>query len=161
MEKSNDSIQQEIADLVPVMRSFACRFYSNPNDVDDLVQDTILKAIANIHTFTPGTRLKSWLFTILRNTFYNRYRVEKRHVYLLDDECGLTAAVQPEQEWFVQHAQVMSAIQELPAHYRQALTDIVFDDLSYEDAAEKSSCALGTMKSRVNRARAKLTEFTA
>lgn len=159
MKPSCEPIQKEIVELIPAMNSFARRFYSNASDVEDLVQDTLVKAVASIHTFTPGTRLKSWLFTIMRNTFYNRYRVERRQICLLDDENGLTASVPPAQEWCVQHTQVMSAIDNLPPHYKEAISNIVFDDMSYESAALKSCCAVGTVKSRVNRARAKLVEF--
>ncbi|GHC65986.1 RNA polymerase sigma factor [Limoniibacter endophyticus] len=142
---------------MPAMHHFARRFYANPNDVEDLVQDTLLKAMASLQTFTPGTRLKSWLFTIMRNTFYNRYRVEKRQLCLLDGDVGITATTAPAQEWSLAQSEVLTAMDDLPRHYRDALSDIVFDDMSYESAAQKRGCAIGTVKSRVNRARARLT----
>lgn len=64
----------ELIDLIPTLRAFARSFYRNPADADDLVQETLMKGIANIEKFEPGTRMKSWLFTIMRNTFNTRIR---------------------------------------------------------------------------------------
>lgn len=101
-----------IADLAPALTAFARRFVRNEEDVDDLVQETMLRGLRSLHGFTPGTALKSWLFTILRNTFCTRYKVSKR-------ECvGLPVGIEqtmstPASQNGVQHQEVMRAIRDL------------------------------------------------
>jgi RNA polymerase sigma-70 factor (ECF subfamily) len=151
-ENNTKLIKNQIAELTPVLLVFSRRFVRKDQDAEDLVQEAIFKALRSIHLFTPGTSLKSWLFTILRNTFCSRYKVAKR-------ECvGLPISVQQgmtspaEQEWRLEHDEVMFAIQRLDAGQKQALL-LVAEGTSYADAAEMCGCKIGTIKSRVNRAR--------
>jgi RNA polymerase sigma factor (sigma-70 family) len=75
-----DNEMVDVVSLIPILRAFARKLCSNPVDADDLVQETLLKATASIDQYQPGTRLKSWLFTIMRNTFYNRIIIERREL---------------------------------------------------------------------------------
>lgn len=145
-------LKKQVADLTPILLVFSRRFVRKEQDAEDLVQETIFRALRSLHLFTPGTSLKSWLFTILRNTFCSRYKVAKR-------ECvGLPLSIQQgmttpaEQEWKLEHDEVMFAIQGLDTGQRQALM-LVAEGTSYADAAEICGCKIGTIKSRVNRAR--------
>ncbi|MBE0693284.1 MAG: hypothetical protein IH590_09270, partial [Aquamicrobium sp.] len=70
--------QAEIVDLIPALRAFARTFYRETTEADDLVQETLTRALASLHQFRPGTSMKSWLFTIMRNAFYTRIKVETR-----------------------------------------------------------------------------------
>ncbi len=148
--------EPEILEHLPALRNFARRFHSSPADVDDLVQETYLKAIANAEKFQRGTQLRSWLFTIMRNTFCTKFGLTKREDVGLADDTALQVAVPPTQEWNLRGQELEQVISELPDHYRTAIEMIFIDCMSYEDAAQKCGCALGTMKSRVNRARLQL-----
>ena len=148
-----------IVDLIPALRAFARTFCRNPDDADDLVQETLTKGLANIHKFEPGTRMKSWLFTIMRNTFYTRARVAAREAPGLLDCASLRPISEATQEWSVQSREVHSAIQKLPKHQREVLMLIGVLGVSYEETAEICGCAVGTVKSRLSRARANVLEF--
>lgn len=151
-----DRMQVEVVQLLPVLRKFARRFHTSPYDVDDLVQDTVVKALANADKFKEGTRLKSWMFTIMRNSFCTRFGLAKReHVGFEDDAAGNTA-VADTQEWAVRWHELEDAVAKLPEYYRVPLTLIFIDGVSYETAAELCKCPVGTVKSRVNRARREL-----
>ncbi|MDP9840631.1 RNA polymerase sigma-70 factor (ECF subfamily) [Neorhizobium huautlense] len=143
----------ELIDHLPALRNFAKRFHASPTDVDDLVQETYLKAIANAEKFQRGTRLRSWLFTIMRNTFCTKFGLTKRENVGLADDTALQVTVPATQEWTLRGRELEQAISNLPEHHRTAIEMIFIDCLSYEDAAQRCGCALGTMKSRVNRAR--------
>lgn len=149
-------VQAAIIELLPALRNFAHRFYKQDSDVDDLVQDTVTKALGNLDKFQEGTRLKSWLFTIMRNTFATRYLVGKRTITGLDDMIGIEPSQQPSQEWVLRGHELQEAFKALPQCYRPAAQIILLEGASYEDAAVLMGCKVGTVKSRVNRARALL-----
>lgn len=151
--KDTGFTEPELLEHLPALRNFARRFHSSPTDVDDLVQETYLKAIANADKFQRGTRLRSWLFTIMRNTFCTKFGLTKREDVGLADDTALQVTVPATQEWKLRGQELEQAISELPDHHRTAIEMIFIDCMSYEDAAQKCGCALGTMKSRVNRAR--------
>lgn len=144
-----------IADLAPALTAFARRFVRNEEDVDDLVQETMLRGLRSLYGFTPGTALKSWLFTILRNTFCTRYKVSKRECVGLPVGIEQTMSTPASQEWRVQHQEVMRAIRDLDKDQKKALL-LVAGGTSYSDAAAICGCRVGTIKSRVNRARESL-----
>lgn len=146
----------ELLEHLPALRNFARRFHSSPTDVDDLVQETYAKAIANAEKFQQGTRLRSWLFTIMRNTFCTKFGLTRREDVGLADDTALQVSVPATQEWSLRGQELERAISDLPDHHREAIEMIFIDCLSYEDAAQRCGCALGTMKSRVNRARLQL-----
>jgi RNA polymerase sigma-70 factor (ECF subfamily) len=144
--------------MLPALRAFARTFYRNPNDADDLVQDTLAKALANLDKFAPGTRLKSWLFTIMRNTFYTRIKVYMREAPAAADCISSRPSMEASQEWSVRSLEVRDAINRLPQHHREVLVLIGVLGTSYEDAAAICNCAVGTIKSRLNRARMSVLE---
>jgi RNA polymerase sigma-70 factor (ECF subfamily) len=150
---SPGSMSEEVVALIPALRAFAHTFYRHPNDADDLVQETLVKALSNLDHFKEGTRLKSWLFTIMRNSFCTRYRNAKRETVWIANGLSLKRAVAPEQEWRVRGHELEVACASLPPKYRSAFEFIFIDGRSYEEAADHFHCPIGTIKSRVNRAR--------
>jgi RNA polymerase sigma-70 factor (ECF subfamily) len=150
--------EAELLDNLPALRSFARRFHNSASDIDDLVQETLAKAIANSGNFQPGTRLRSWLFTIMRNTFCTKFKVSKReHVGGIDDSAAW-ASLPPSQIWEVRGHELEVAISTLPDNYRVAVDLVFVQGVSYEAAAVRCGVAIGTIKSRVNRARQRLTK---
>ena len=139
------------------LRGYARKLAGNRSLVDDIVQDTILRALVHSDQFKPGTNLSAWLYTILRNCFFNELRCAKRFSALTDEtiiDRELHAA--PDQIWSVQAKEVAEHFAALPTVQRQALSLVALDGNSYETAAVKAGCRCGTMKSRVSRGRAAL-----
>jgi RNA polymerase sigma factor (sigma-70 family) len=151
--------KREIAALIPALRAFARTLVRNPFDADDLVQETLMKGIANSHRFQPGTSLKSWLFTILRNTFYTSIKISNREhpgaAGCVSEECSLL----PGQEWSVRGIELREALERLPPDQREVLVMIGVLGISYEEAAQICGCAVGTIKSRLNRARGRMLTY--
>jgi RNA polymerase sigma factor (sigma-70 family) len=150
--------QSELVQLIPALRAFARTFYREPNEADDLVQDTLTRALGALHQFRPGTSMKSWLFTIMRNTFYTRIRIEKREAPGAADCASLRPATDATQEWSARGREIAEAIQRLPEQQREVLMLIGVLGVSYEEAAQVCGCAMGTVKSRLHRARLRLLE---
>jgi RNA polymerase sigma-70 factor (ECF subfamily) len=151
-----DTLREQILAAIPHLRAFAISLSNHPDRADDLVQDTILRAWANIDRFQRGTNLNAWLFTILRNLFHSEYRKRKREV---EDGDGVFAArlkTHPDQQAHLDYEDFRIALAKLPLDQREALLLVGAQGLSYEEAAEVCNVAIGTVKSRVNRARAKL-----
>ncbi len=148
----------EIVELIPRLRAYARVLTRDRSDADDLVQETLTKAIAKVELFQPGTMLRAWLFTIMRNTFFTEVQKRKREQPGAADCVSGLAISLPDQETHLMHVQLMAAINRLPVHYREMLVLVVVLGESYEDAAQICDCAVGTVKSRVNRARAKVIE---
>jgi RNA polymerase sigma-70 factor (ECF subfamily) len=159
MTLSTDSWRDEVVALIPTLRAFAWSLSHNASDSDDLVQETLIKAWSHRDRFEAGTNLRAWLFTILRNSYYTVVVRRRREVR---DETGkyaasLTAAAS--QDWSVALHAMQAALMQLPHEHREALILIGGAGLTYEEAAEICGCALGTIKSRVNRARARLLKL--
>jgi RNA polymerase sigma factor (sigma-70 family) len=148
----------ELLTLIPALRAFARSFCPNPYDADDLVQETLLKGIAYIDKFQPGTNMKSWLFTIMRNTFYTGIKVYNRECPAANDCISSRPSTLPAQEWGIRGNEITKAVQGLPYEQREVLILISMLGMSYPDAAEICGCAIGTIKSRLNRARQSLME---
>jgi RNA polymerase sigma-70 factor (ECF subfamily) len=142
--------------LLPPLRAFAWSLSRNSADADDLVQDTLIKAWTNKDKFEPGTNLRAWLFTILRNTYYTAMVKRRREVADEDGKHAARLSAAPTQEWSIAMKAMQAALQKLPPEHREALVLVGGAGLTYEEAAEICGCALGTIKSRVNRARARL-----
>ncbi|SIQ01190.1 RNA polymerase sigma-70 factor, ECF subfamily [Rhizobium sp. RU35A] len=157
-DHASDRVRAEMLELIPALRSFARRLDRSPSNVDDLVQETLMRALANLDKFQEGTSLKSWLFTILRNTFCTRFGLAKREIVGLDDCASARPTVNAPQEWAVRAQEFHRAFLDLPRHYRDAVDIILIQGQSYEVAAERCGCPVGTIKSRVNRARAQLAQ---
>ena len=151
--------RDDIVGLIPALRAFAWSLCHNGADADDLVQDTLIKALSHRDRFEPGTNLRAWMFTILRNTYYSQILRRRREVR---DEAGEYAgalSTPATQDWSVAMRAFRAALRKLPDQHREALILVGAAGLSYEEAAEICGCALGTIKSRVNRARAHLLKL--
>lgn len=157
-EQDSASPRTEIVDLIPALRAFARTFCRDTGDADDLVQETLTRALTSIHQFRAGTSMKSWLFTIMRNAFYTRVRVEKREGPGLAECVSARPATDATQEWSTRGHEVARAIQRLPGQQREVLMLIGVLGVSYDEAAGICGCAMGTIKSRLNRARLRLLE---
>jgi RNA polymerase sigma-70 factor (ECF subfamily) len=145
--------------VIPHLRAFAISLTGSLDHADDLVQETLLRALSNLDKFQPGTSLQAWTFTILRNLFHTEFRKRRREV---EDPDGLFAArlaTLPEQGARLDFQDLRAALAQLPAHQREALLLVGAEGLSYEEAARVCGTHLGTIKSRVNRARTRLAEL--
>jgi RNA polymerase sigma-70 factor (ECF subfamily) len=152
-------LRNQILAFLPHLRAFALHLTHDAVRSDDLVQTTLLRAWANLDRFQPDTNLEAWLFTILRNSFHSEYRKRRREVEDLDSVYARRLMVQPEQEAKVMLDDVQQAFMRLPLEQREAILLIGCRGESYEDAAALCGVAVGTMKSRVNRARTRLVEL--
>jgi RNA polymerase sigma-70 factor (ECF subfamily) len=123
------------------------------------VQTTILRAWTNLDRFQPNTNLEAWLFTILRNSFYSEYRKRRREIEDPDSGYARRLMVRPEQESRLMLDDLQRALMHLPLEQREAILLIGCQGESYEDAAAICGVAVGTIKSRVNRARTQLVEL--
>lgn len=148
-----------IVDLIPALRAFARTFCRDVSDADDLVQETLTKGLANLDKFEPGTRMKSWLFTIMRNSFYTRAKTAVREAPGLADCASGRPISEATQEWSVRSREVRDAISHLPPAKREVLVLVGVLGISYEEAAEICCCSIGTVKSRLNRARASVLQL--
>jgi RNA polymerase sigma-70 factor (ECF subfamily) len=155
----NPSVRDAMLSAVPSLRAFAISLCGNVDRADDLVQETLLRAWANIHSFEPGTNMSAWLFTILRNLFRSEYRKRRREVPDGDGAYAETMKTQPEQSSRVEFEEFRTALNKLPTDQREALILVGASGLSYEEAAQICGCPIGTIKSRVNRARGRLAEL--
>ena len=144
---------------IPNLRGFAISFLHNTDDADDLVQETILRAWSNLHRFEPGTNIQAWLFTILRNLFYSRYRKRRHEVEDSEDKHAARLTAPPEQLARVEHAELLRALALLSAEHREALLLVGAQGMSYEQAGSICGVPIGTIKSRVHRARTQLASL--
>lgn len=148
--------QQFKLDLVatlPHLRAFAHMIARDRSLAEDLVQDTMVRALANRAQFKPGTNLKRWLIVILRNRFFNEMRRSSRKAEIGVDALGDLAAIDGNQEIRIEIRDFDAAFRRLPPAQREALVLVGASGFSYEDAAAIAGCPIGTMKSRVSRAR--------
>jgi RNA polymerase sigma-70 factor (ECF subfamily) len=152
-------LREALLAAVPSLRAFAISLSGQVDRADDLVQDTILRALSNLHRFERGTNLNAWLFTILRNLFHSEYRKRRREVEDPDGSYAGRLKVQPEQGSRLDFEDFRTALAKLPSDQREALLLVGASGFSYEEAASICGCAVGTIKSRVNRARIRLAEL--
>ncbi len=151
--------KRELLATRPSLRAFAVSLSGRHDKADDLVQDTVMKAWAKQDSFELGTNIKAWLFTILRNEVYSQMRKRGREVQDTDGAFTERMAVHPSQYGIVDLNDFRKALDKLPDDQREAVILIGASGFSYEEAAEICHCAIGTMKSRVSRARTKLQEL--
>ncbi len=150
--------REAVTGCIPSLRAFAWSLSRNGADADDLVQETLTKAWTYRERFEPGTNLRAWLFTILRNSWYSAVAKRSREVADEDGHHAARLVAEGSQEWTVELSALRLALDELPPEHREAIVMVGAAGLSYEEAAEIAGCALGTIKSRVNRARNRLAE---
>lgn len=151
--------RDEIVDHLPSLRAFAMSLTRNSATADDIVQDTIVKAWSNLDKFEPGTNLRAWLFTILRNTYYSLHRKRSREVADVDEEYAAQLSEKPEHDGRLAMSDFRVAFAQLPDDQREVLILVGASGFSYEEAAEMCGCAIGTIKSRANRGRKRLAEL--
>jgi len=153
------ALREALFAAVPSLRAFAISLCGNLDRADDLVQETLLRALKNIESFRPGTNMSAWLFTILRNHFRSEYRKRRREVEDVDGTYAETLKSHAEQEGHMEFEELRVALATLPSDQREALILVGPSGFSYQEAAEICGCAVGTVKSRVNRARTRLAEI--
>lgn len=151
--------REELIAAIPSLRAFAISLCGRTDQADDLVQDTLVKAWSNIESYTPGTNLRAWLFTILRNSFYSHLRKRRREVEDVDGVHSGALFVEASQSEHIRMREFRHALGLLPEDQREALVLVGAAGYSYEETAEICGCAVGTIKSRVNRARRKLASL--
>lgn len=151
--------REEIVTHIGPMRAFAISLTRNTALADDMVQDALVKAWTNIGSFEPGTNMRAWLFTILRNTYYSHHRKRSREVEDTEGALSEGLAQKPDHDGRLQMRDFSAAFETLPEEQREALVLVGAGGFSYEEAAETCGVAIGTIKSRVNRGRARLAEL--
>jgi RNA polymerase sigma-70 factor (ECF subfamily) len=153
-DRERDTIfQRELVKLIPHLRAFARTLTGNAAQADDLAQDAMIKAWDARNSFQLGTNMKAWTFMILRNQFYSDKRRSWRQIQL-DQEAAertLVAVDNPEAPLALDELRLAMAM--LPDEQREALTLVGAGGFAYEEAADICGCAIGTVKSRVSRAR--------
>lgn len=156
MTQDVPTFKQAMLAALPSLRAFALSLSGRPDRADDLVQETVMKAWAKQDDFRLGTNMQAWLVTILRNSYYTQMRKRGREVQ--DSEGTFTSrlSVAPSHDGVMDMADFRRALNDLPADQREALLLVGASGFSYEEAAEICGCAIGTVKSRVSRARTRL-----
>jgi RNA polymerase sigma-70 factor (ECF subfamily) len=149
--------RRQIAALLPDVRGFARFLVRDRAAADDLVQDGLVRALAALHQFQPGTNLKAWLFTIVRNAFYESTRRRKRESIALQDQPPSESfATLPSQEARAEVRDLQNLIWTLPPLLRESLILVGAQEMTYEEAALVCNVPVGTIKARVSRGRAAL-----
>lgn len=144
---------------VPSLRAFAISLCKNIDRADDLVQETLVRALSHIDSFQPGTNVSAWLFTILRNHFRSEYRKRRREVEDIHGSFAEKLESQPNQTSHLEFQELREALAKLSIEQREALILVGASGYSYQEAAIVCHCAVGTIKSRVNRARSRLSQL--
>lgn len=151
--------REEIIEHLPALRAFALNLTRNGAAADDLVQDTLLKAWSKFDLYRPGTNLRAWLFTILRNDFYSKRRKQAREVADVDGVLAARLATKPDHDGRLALTDLAKAFARLPDEQREVLVLVGALGFSVEEAAATCGCAVGTVKSRANRGRRALAEM--
>ena len=146
----------ELRAAIPNLRAFAMSLCGNRDYADDLVQDTLVRAWGKMDRFEAGTNLHAWLFTILRHVFYSDRRKRVREVEDADGSYASRLNATPTQGARLDLEDLERALMKLSADQREALILVGVEGFTYEEAAEIAGCVVGTIKSRVNRARTRL-----
>jgi RNA polymerase sigma-70 factor (ECF subfamily) len=156
---SSESEREGLLTHLPNLRAFAMSLCRNKHDADDLLQETMLKAWNNLDSFREGTNLRAWLFTIMRNTHFSDYR--KKRADMLDESSDQLAqiGVPPTQIDSADRRHIAAALDKLNFEQREAIILVAAEGFNYEEAAAISNCPVGTIKSRLNRARSRLAEI--
>jgi RNA polymerase sigma-70 factor (ECF subfamily) len=157
--KGVQMVTDDMVALVPQLHTFARSLTRDGVRADDLVQEALMRAIKNIQRFTPGTNLKAWLFTIVRNEHYSQLRRSKFEAHGVDIELLPEPSVPPDHDGKLELRDLNRALASLSPGQRTALILVSVSGFSYEEAAEICGCAVGTIKSRVARARETLLEM--
>ena len=159
-DESIEAIRDQMLRLLPRLRRFCIALTGSVADGDDLVQDTVERALKNLHSWEPGSRLDNWMFRIAKNRFVDGRRAARRQ--------GIVAVEAPEEaaraftdgerlvESRLAFKAVNRALRDLPQEQREAVILVLIDGVSYRDAADLLNIPIGTLTSRISRARAAL-----
>jgi RNA polymerase sigma-70 factor, ECF subfamily len=151
--------KQQMVALIPSLRAFARSLCGNPDMADDLAQEAMARAWKARQSFTMGTNFRAWMFMIVRNIFYTTIRKNSR-MTSWDPEIAERVLVEPAtQHVGIELQDVQDALNKLPPVQREMLMLVAAEGVSYEEAAIIAGCAIGTVKSRVARARAALVRL--
>jgi RNA polymerase sigma-70 factor (ECF subfamily) len=156
MATSSPHLHDSMLKAVPSLRAFAISLTGNVDQADDLVQEALMRGLSNLHRFEEGTNIQAWLFTILRNQFHTAYRKRRREVEDPDGSMAGRLSSAPEQDGHLDFEDLKIALTKLPVEQREALLLVAAEGFSYEEAAQICGTRLGTIKSRINRARSQL-----
>jgi RNA polymerase sigma-70 factor (ECF subfamily) len=151
--------RNDLISVIPSLRAFAYSLTGKWDQADDLVQDTLVRAWGKMHQFERDTNLHAWLFTILRNFHFSKYRKHRREVEDPEGAYANRLRTHAEQPSHLDFEDFRRALTTLNANHREALLLVGAEGLSYEEAAAICGVPVGTLKSRVNRARAKLGQM--
>jgi RNA polymerase sigma-70 factor, ECF subfamily len=153
------TFKRELTLLIPHLRAFARSLCRDASQADDLAQDAMLKAWNARESFHPGTNMKAWAFTILRNAFYSEKRRSWRRQPLDPEVAEATLVSSSNPTDGLELLALRNALAKLPVDQKEALILVGAGGMSYEEAAEVCNCAVGTIKSRVSRARKAVIEI--
>jgi RNA polymerase sigma-70 factor (ECF subfamily) len=151
--EDDEQFRRELVALIPHLRAFARTLCGDPAAADDLAQDAMLKAWDARASFQLGTNMKAWTFMILRNQFYSEKRRSWRQSQLDQEAAERTLVAADDPEAPVALDELRLALRSLPDEQREALVLVGAGGFAYEEAADICGCAVGTVKSRVSRAR--------
>ena len=151
------SFQDELVALLPQLRAFARSLCGNATLADDLVQEAAIRAWSARATFVPGSSMKAWTFTILRNAFLSNLRKDRRQTAPSHD--AMRDWTPAEQEDGLHIADLERALGRLGPERRAALLLVTIGDFSYAEAAQICDCPIGTLRSRISRARRDLGQM--
>ncbi len=156
----DDGFRDDLVALIPKLRAYATLLTGRPAEADDLVQDALVRAWRFQNHFEPGSNLRAWVFRILRNEFYDYLQRSRRTVQDVDGKLAARLQSAPDQDWRVGHRELLEGLKALTPDTREALLMVTVSGFTYPEAAALCGCAVGTLKSRVNRARQRLAELT-
>lgn len=155
MDAPLETIRHQMVQLLPRLRRFAIALTGSAADGDDLVQDTVERALKNLHAWEPGSRLDSWMFRIAKNRFIDTRRSATRGrtepIEAAEDSVALDGERVLQSHLAFQDT--AKALQALPMEQRQAVALVLVDGLSYREAADVLEIPIGTLTSRISRAR--------
>lgn len=151
--------ERELIANIPHLRAFAGFVTQHSDQANDLVQDTIVRALRAQHQFQPGTNFKAWTFTILRNLHINNLRRNRVRMDSIEDGALEAFAVAPDQYARLEFQELRRALAKLSPEHREVLILVGASGFRYEEAAIICKCAIGTIKSRLSRARAELRDL--
>lgn len=150
---ASDAFRGELIGLIPQMRAFARSLCGDATAGDDLAQEALLKAWTANKSYMPGTNMKAWVFMIVRNQFFSDKRRSWRSSQLDPETAERTLIAVTNPTGALELDELRRALQLLPEDQREALILVGAGGFSYEEVAEIAGCAVGTIKSRVSRAR--------
>ncbi len=153
------AIAEQIHTHVQGLRRYALVLTRNADDAEDLVQETLTRAISAAHTWQPGTELRPWLFRILHNTHVSGLRRARVRAAAAPDLAAAQPHAQPEAMSRIELAQVLDALDSLPEAQRKPILLVALEEMSYAEAARSLDVPLGTFMSRLGRGRAALRKL--